>query len=183
MASVSFGVVRLRRVSQIMRVTGLVWVVDGLVWAADYEGQGDHVYLQMTCTWIQMSFIWKRASLKSRFVHTDLRATYSSFGSYGKGGKWFSLSHKLWRPRGPCIFADDLHLDTDHKLWRPRGSYVFTDGSHLCTDVFHLEKGSFEIFNLSHCSLGYPPFGSCGKGGRTHMEIFSHMYLNTCYIE
>lgn len=89
MVSVRCGVVRLRRVSQPM-------AANGLVWAKNYEGQGDHVYLQMTCTWIQitnyegqgdhvylqmthiciqMSSIWKRATLKSVIYHTDLRAT------------------------------------------------------------------------------------------------------------
>ena len=41
----------------------------------NYEGQGDHVYLQITCTCIQMSSIWKRATLKSVIYHTDPRAT------------------------------------------------------------------------------------------------------------
>ena len=69
---------------------------DGLVWATTYGGQGDHVYLQVTCTWTQMttyegegdhmylqitytwiymSSIWRRAILKSVIYHNDLRAT------------------------------------------------------------------------------------------------------------
>ena len=56
---------------------------------------------------------------------------------------------------GSCVFADDLHLDTD---------------------VLHLEKGKFEIWICTHWSQGYPPFGSYEKWGRTHVEIyfFSH---------
>ena len=41
----------------------------------NYEGQGGHVYLQMTHTCAQMSSIWKRATLKSVIYHIDLRAT------------------------------------------------------------------------------------------------------------
>ena len=41
MVNVSYDVVRLRRVPQTMGI-------DCLVWDTDYEGQGDHVYLQMT---------------------------------------------------------------------------------------------------------------------------------------
>ena len=47
------------------------------------------------------------------------------------------------------------------------GSCVFTDDLHLDTDVFHLEKGNFEIFNSSHWFQGYSPVGSDGRGGRT----------------
>ena len=89
MVSVSRGMVRLRTVPQSMGA-------DDLVWATNYEGQEDHVYLQMTCTWIQitnyegqgdhvylqmthtciqMSSIWKRATLKSVIYYTDLRVT------------------------------------------------------------------------------------------------------------
>ena len=48
MVGVSYGVVRLWNVPQTIGA-------DGLVWATNYEGQEDHVYLQMTYTWIQIS--------------------------------------------------------------------------------------------------------------------------------
>ena len=60
-----------------------------------------------------------------------------------------------------------------------RGSCVFTGDLHLDTYVFHLEKGNFEIYNLSHWFQGYSPFGSYGKGGRIHVEIqffFSYVF-------
>ena len=52
-----------------------------------YEGKGDHVYLQITYTWIQMSSIWKSATSKSVIYHTDLRATSLLDLKYGKGGR------------------------------------------------------------------------------------------------
>ena len=55
MVRVSCGVVRLCRV---LHTGG-----DGLVWATNYEGQGDHVYSQMTSTCIQMSSLWNLQSV------------------------------------------------------------------------------------------------------------------------
>ena len=81
MVSVSYGVVRLLRLSQIMGGDegqgDHVYLQMTYTWIqiTNYEGQGDHVYLQMTYTWIQMSSIWKRATLKSVIYHTDRRAT------------------------------------------------------------------------------------------------------------
>ena len=138
-------------------------------------------------------FMWRAKELS--LVHTVNQWGHCDMVSVSCGvvrlrrvsqmGRWFSLSHKLWRPRGSCAFTDDLHLDTDHKLWRLRGSCVFTDDLNLDTDVFHLEEGNCEICNLSYRSQGYSPFASYEKGVRTHVEIhfFSHLYLNTCYVE
>ena len=47
MVSVECDVVRLRRVSQMGG--------DGLVLVTNYGGQGNKVYLQLTCTWIQIT--------------------------------------------------------------------------------------------------------------------------------
>ena len=81
MANVSCGMVRLQRVSQIMGGDegqgDHVYLQMTYTWIqiTNYEGQGDQVYLKITCTCIQMSSIWKRATLKSVIYHTDFRAT------------------------------------------------------------------------------------------------------------
>ena len=89
MVSVSCGEVRLRMVPQILGADGLVWATNyerqwdhvylqmTCTWVqiTNYECQGGHVYLQITCTWIQMSSIWKRATSKFVIYHTGLRAT------------------------------------------------------------------------------------------------------------